>query len=43
VTAEETLEYHRSRPAERQAVLHAGLTPEREKEVLALWKASRRS
>jgi 2'-hydroxyisoflavone reductase len=39
VTAEETLEYHRSRPAERQAVLHAGLTPDREKEVLALWRA----
>jgi 2'-hydroxyisoflavone reductase len=43
VTAEETLEYHRSRPAERQAVLHAGLTPEREQEVLALWKATRKS
>jgi 2'-hydroxyisoflavone reductase len=39
VTAEETLEYPRSRPAARQAVLHAGLTPERELEVLAAWKA----
>ena len=42
VTAQETLEYHRSRPAERQAVLKAGLTAEREKEVLELWKASKR-
>lgn len=41
-TALATLEHHRSRPAERQAVLRAGLTPEREAEVLQAWHASRR-
>lgn len=40
-TATTTLQYHRSRPAERQARLRAGLTAEREAEVLAAWKASR--
>jgi 2'-hydroxyisoflavone reductase len=38
-TASATLEYHRSRPAERQAVLRSGLTAEREAEVLREWKA----
>jgi 2'-hydroxyisoflavone reductase len=36
-TAEDTLEYHLSRPAERQANLRFGLTPEREAEALAAW------
>jgi 2'-hydroxyisoflavone reductase len=36
-----TLEYHYSRPSERQAQLRAGLTPEREAEVLRAWKAAR--
>jgi 2'-hydroxyisoflavone reductase len=38
-TAKATLEYHESRSAERKAKLRAGVTPEREKEVLAAWKA----
>ena len=40
-TAATTLAFHESRPAERQAKLRAGLTPEREKEVLAAWKAKK--
>ena len=39
VTARDTLEYHYSRPAERQANLRAGLSAEREREVLAEWHA----
>jgi 2'-hydroxyisoflavone reductase len=38
-TARDTLEYHLSRPAERQAELRAGISPEREAEVLAAWRA----
>lgn len=37
VTALDTLEYYFSRPEEEQANLRAGLSPEREKEVLAAW------
>ena len=37
VTARDTLEYYHAQPAERQATLRAGLTAEREKEVLAEW------
>ncbi len=37
VTAADTLEYHYSRPEERRANLRAGISPEREAEVLALW------
>ena len=40
-TAADTLAWFRTQPAERQAKLRAGLTPEREAEVLAKWKASR--
>jgi 2'-hydroxyisoflavone reductase len=40
-TTTATLEYHYSRPADRQAQLRAGLTPEREAEVLREWKAVR--
>ena len=40
-TAIATLEHHYSRPAERQAQLRAGLTAEREAEVLREWKAAR--
>lgn len=40
-TAEATLAYHYSRPAERQAALRSGLTAEREAEVLREWKAFR--
>ncbi|MGH7011672.1 MAG: hypothetical protein ACREEX_12630, partial [Caulobacteraceae bacterium] len=40
-TASETLAWFRTQPAERQAKLRAGLTPEREAEVLAAWKASK--
>jgi 2'-hydroxyisoflavone reductase len=39
-TASATLEYHYSRPAERQAELRSGLTAEREAEVLLAWKAT---
>lgn len=38
-TALATLEYHHSRPAERQAQLRAGLSADREREVLAAWRA----
>jgi 2'-hydroxyisoflavone reductase len=37
VTVKETLDWFRTLAPARQAVLKAGLTPEREKEVLALW------
>jgi 2'-hydroxyisoflavone reductase len=43
VTAYDTLEYHHSRPAERKATLRAGITAEREREVLAAWRAHRRA
>jgi len=36
-TARDTLAWFKSQPAERQAKLRAGLTPEREKEVLTAW------
>jgi 2'-hydroxyisoflavone reductase len=42
-TARETLEWHQTRPAEAQAKLRAGLTPEREAEVLAAWHARKPS
>lgn len=38
-TAVDTLAWFRTLPAERQAKLRAGLTPEREAELLAQWKA----
>jgi 2'-hydroxyisoflavone reductase len=41
VTAADTLEYHYSRPQEQQSPLRAGLTPEREAEVLKLWRGFR--
>jgi 2'-hydroxyisoflavone reductase len=37
VTALDTLEYYFSQPEEAQASLRAGLSPEREREVLAAW------
>jgi 2'-hydroxyisoflavone reductase len=40
-TAADTLAWFRTQPAERQAKLRAGLTPEREAEILAKWKAGR--
>jgi 2'-hydroxyisoflavone reductase len=42
VTALETLEYHFSRPVEEQDPLRAGITAEREAEVLGAWHAARR-
>ncbi|MDE2793876.1 MAG: NAD-dependent epimerase/dehydratase family protein [Gemmatimonadota bacterium] len=42
-TTAATLEYHFSRPAERQAALRAGVGAEREREVLDLWRAFRRA
>jgi 2'-hydroxyisoflavone reductase len=41
-TAETTLAFHQGRPEERQSKLRAGLAPEREKEVLAAWKAKKK-
>jgi nucleoside-diphosphate-sugar epimerase len=38
-TAADTLAWFKQQPAERQAKLKAGLTPEREQEVLSKWKA----
>ena len=40
-TARDTLAWFRSLPAERQAGLKTGFTPERERELLAAWKARR--
>ena len=37
VTAKETLDYHFARPQEEQDELNAGVTPEREAEVLTAW------
>ena len=37
-TARDTLTWFKFQPRDRQAKLHAGLTPEREAEVLAAWK-----
>jgi len=42
VTAKDTLDYYHAQPADRQATLRAGITAEREKEVLAAWKARAR-
>jgi 2'-hydroxyisoflavone reductase len=41
VTAKDTLDFHFSRPEERQAELRAGVSAEREAEVLAAWHARR--
>jgi len=40
VTARDTLRYHQDRPAEERDELQAGLSPEREREVLASWHAA---
>jgi 2'-hydroxyisoflavone reductase len=40
-TARDTLAWFKSRPQDRQSKLRAGLTPERETEVLATWKKQR--
>jgi 2'-hydroxyisoflavone reductase len=37
VTARDTLDYYHAQPEERQPELRAGITPEREAEVLRLW------
>jgi 2'-hydroxyisoflavone reductase len=41
VTVRDTLEWFRSRPAERQTMLKAGLSPEREEQALAAWHSRR--
>lgn len=41
-TARDTLAWYRAQPAERQAKLGAGITAEREADVLAAWKKSRK-
>jgi 2'-hydroxyisoflavone reductase len=40
-TAQATLAFHHSRPPERRAQLRAGITAEREQEVLRAWHAAR--
>ncbi len=40
-TIRDTLAWFRSLPADRQATLRAGIAPDREKEVLASWHASK--
>lgn len=40
-TVRDTLAWHLSRPAEQRATLKAGISPEREKEVLAAWHAAK--
>lgn len=42
VTAADTLAWFRQQPAERQAKLRAGLTPERETAVLEKWRAAKK-
>jgi 2'-hydroxyisoflavone reductase len=42
-TVRDTLAWHRSRPEEQKAKLKAGISPAREKEVLAAWHAARES
>jgi 2'-hydroxyisoflavone reductase len=42
-TAADTLAWFKTQPADRQAKLRAGLTPDREAAVLAKWKASAKS
>jgi 2'-hydroxyisoflavone reductase len=39
VTAKDTLDYHKSRPAERRAELRAGMPAAQEAELLAAWHA----
>jgi 2'-hydroxyisoflavone reductase len=41
-TTRATLEWFKKQPAERQAKLRSGIKPEREKEVLAAWHASKK-
>ncbi|HVQ25341.1 MAG TPA: epimerase, partial [Planctomycetota bacterium] len=41
-TAHDTLAWWQAQPEDRRAKLRAGLTPEREAEVLAKWKARAR-
>jgi 2'-hydroxyisoflavone reductase len=38
----ETIAFYKTQTPERQSALRAGLTPEREKEVLAVWHAKPR-
>jgi 2'-hydroxyisoflavone reductase len=39
-TVRDTLAWHETRPAERKAALRSGLTPEKEAELLAAWRAA---
>lgn len=42
-TVQDTLSWHLTRPAENQAKLRSGLTPEREAEILKAWHARKKS
>jgi 2'-hydroxyisoflavone reductase len=39
VTVRDTLAWHATRPAERQAALRSGFSPEQEAAILAAWHA----
>ena len=41
ITARDTLEYYHAQPEDRQEKLRAGITPEREAEVLAAWRKTK--
>ncbi|HEU5236818.1 MAG TPA: hypothetical protein VFU37_06740, partial [Pyrinomonadaceae bacterium] len=41
-TTQVTLDWFHKQPADRQAKLHAGLTPQRETDVLAAWHAAKK-
>ena len=41
VTAKDTLDWYHDRPADEQAKAEAGITPEKEKAVLAAWHAKK--
>jgi len=43
VTAHDTLEYHKARPADQRARLRAGLESDRERALLAGWRAAQPS
>ena len=43
ITAKDTLDFYNSEPEDRKSKLRAGLSPQREKEILAAWRAQRKS
>jgi 2'-hydroxyisoflavone reductase len=43
VTARDTLDFYNSEPEDRKSKLRAGLSPEREREILTAWRAQKKS